>query len=200
MTSAALRALEDGDAPLDPDSGDSGARIEWLPLETLAYDGCQGETHLSLDLATGAQAMGWDLLALGLPAAHAPFRRGTFLQHLQCGARWRERGRIEAGDATLLDSPLGWGGRRLLALLWFACDEAAPAMLTEALLEAARQALPPLGGEVDAGVTRPAPGVVVLRALAHRVEPAWQLLQSVRATWRAAAWGLQAQPPRVWST
>jgi urease accessory protein len=42
--------------------------------------------------------------------------------------------------------------------------------------------------------------VIVLRALAQRVEPAMQLLQRVRAAWRAEAWGLAAEPPRIWRT
>jgi urease accessory protein len=41
---------------------------------------------------------------------------------------------------------------------------------------------------------------VVLRVLAHRVESAMQLLAQVRGAWRQAAWGLQAQPPRIWRT
>jgi urease accessory protein len=42
--------------------------------------------------------------------------------------------------------------------------------------------------------------LAVARVLAPRVEPAMRLLQAVRAAWRLAAWGLQAQPPRVWAT
>jgi urease accessory protein len=41
--------------------------------------------------------------------------------------------------------------------------------------------------------------VVVVRALAPQVEPAMQLLQQVRAAWRAALWQLDAEPPRIWS-
>jgi urease accessory protein len=34
--------------------------------------------------------------------------------------------------------------------------------------------------------------------LAERVEPAMALLVAVRAGWRDAAWGLAAEPPRIW--
>jgi urease accessory protein len=44
-----------------------GARLEWLPLETIAHRDCIAENRVSLQLAPGAEAMGWDLLALGLP-------------------------------------------------------------------------------------------------------------------------------------
>jgi urease accessory protein len=53
---------------------------------------------------------------------------------------------------------------------------------------------------VLAGATAPQRSVVVVRALAGRVEPAMQLLAAVRAAWRRAAWGLEAAPPRVWRT
>jgi urease accessory protein len=44
------------------------------------------------------------------------------------------------------------------------------------------------------------PQVLVLRLLADRVEPAMRLLQAVRGAWRRSAWGLDAEPPRVWRT
>ena len=47
----------------------AGARLEWLPMETIAYRGCQVHNSLHVDLAPGAQMLGWDVLALGLPAA-----------------------------------------------------------------------------------------------------------------------------------
>ena len=50
------------------------------------------------------------------------------------------------------------------------------------------------------GVTCPDQGVVVLRVLASRVEPAMALLQSVRAAWRREAWHLAPNPPRIWQT
>jgi len=51
---------------------------------------------------------------------------------------------------------------------------------------------------VVAGVTSTHAPVVVLRLLAGRVEPAMALLAAVRAAWRQAAWGLAANPPRIW--
>ena len=50
---------------------EEGARLEWLPLETLAYRQCRGRNRMSFSLAPGAQMMGWDVLALR-PAAPGP--------------------------------------------------------------------------------------------------------------------------------
>jgi urease accessory protein len=51
-----------------------------------------------------------------------------------------------------------------------------------------------------AGATSPQPGVIVVRALAGRVEPAMDLLQRIWRAWRPLAWDLVATAPRVWST
>ena len=48
---------------------DEGARLEWLPMEALCYSGCRAENRLTLSLEPGAQALGWDVTALGLPVA-----------------------------------------------------------------------------------------------------------------------------------
>lgn len=175
-----------------------GARLEWLPLETIAYRGCLAENHLQLQLDPGAEAMGWDLLALGLPAANEAFDRGSVLQHLEIPGHWLERGRIEATDGRLLDSPLGWAGRRVLATLWIAAGRDIAGARRDALLEAARTLVDASPLAASAGATSPRGRVVVLRALAERVEPALQLLMAVRAAWRQSAWALEAEPPRIW--
>ena len=75
-----------------------GARLEWLPLETIAFSGCLAENRLQLDLAAGAESIGWDVLALGLPAAGEAFTVGAFTQHMELPGCWLEHGRIAASD------------------------------------------------------------------------------------------------------
>jgi urease accessory protein len=178
----------------------AGSRCEWLPLETLAYHQCQAENRLELHLEPGAQAMGWDILALGLPAAERPFEAGRFLQHLALPGHWLERGLIDASDRVLLDSPLGWAGHRVLATLWWVSGDDRPEAQRESLAEAARTLIAASPLASISGATSPHPRVVVVRALADRVEPAMQLLVQIRAAWRQLAWGLQAETPRVWRT
>ncbi|WP_077032849.1 urease accessory protein UreD [Pelomonas sp. KK5] len=178
----------------------AGTRLEWLPLEALVYDAALAENRQRFELAPGAEMIGWDIAALGLPAAGKPFTRGHYLQQIELPGRWLERGRIDAGtDRALLDSPLGLAGRTVLATMWFAAGEALPAARREALLEAARAA----AGEHKAlpcGATAPEPGLVVLRLLADRVEPAFALLTQVWRAWRRQAWQLEPCPPRIWRT
>ncbi|KQW38180.1 urease accessory protein UreD [Rhizobacter sp. Root404] len=178
----------------------AGARLEWLPLETIAYSGCIAENLMRFDLAPGAEMIGWDLLALGLPNADQPFVRGRFTQSLALPRRWLERGVIDAADSLLLDSPLGWAGHRVLGTVWFAAGGALAAPRREALLEAARAAASADPLAAHAGATAVHDGIVVLRVLAPRVEPAMTLLTRIRAAWRELAWQLPATTPRVWRT
>jgi urease accessory protein len=178
----------------------AGARLEWLPLETIAYSGCIAENLMRFELAPGAEMIGWDLLALGLPTADQPFVRGRFTQALELPGRWLERGVIDAADALLLDSPLGWAGQRVLGTIWFAAGGALDAARREALHDAARGACADDALAARAGATAVHDGIVVLRVLAPRVEPAMALLTRVRAAWRESAWRLAATTPRVWRT
>ena len=98
----------------------AGARLEWLPLETIAYNGCDAVNRLEFDLADGAQLLAWDVTALGLSLAGQPFEHGSFTQHLQWPGRFLEHGVIAAQDCLLLDGDLGLAGQRCLASLVFA--------------------------------------------------------------------------------
>jgi urease accessory protein len=179
---------------------DAGARLEWLPMETLAYSGCQARSELRMELAPGAELIGWELLVLGLPAANQPFLNGSFTQQIEFPGHWLERGRVDASDRCLLQGPLGWAGSAVLGTAWFATGTAMSPKQRDELLACAREGVQGDPLAVRAGITAPQARVVVLRVLASGVEPAMQLMQRVRAAWRLAAWGLGAEPPRIWRT
>ena len=176
-----------------------GARLEWLPLEALCYNACNAENHLTLNLAPGAECMGWDVTALGLPHAGQPFETGRFVQHIEAPGLWLERGVIDAADHRLLESPLGLAGQRCMASLFFVVGTPLERARRDTALDAARAVMDAHALKASAGATSPNGQVLVVRALAPQVEPAMQLLRQVRAAWRAALWQLCAEPPRIWS-
>lgn len=178
---------------------DGGARLEWLPLEALYYSGCRAENRLRMELAPGAEVLGWDVAAFGLPQAQQPFVRGSVLQHLELDGAWLERGRIAADDRQLMDGPLGLAGRRCLASLFFASGGELPRGRREALLEAAREVIAAHPLAATAGATAPGPQVLVVRVLAPLVEPALQLMRAVRRAWRPLLWQLPPGEPRGWA-
>ena len=177
----------------------AGARLEWLPLEAIAYNACDAVNHLEFALAEGAQLLAWDVTALGLPLAGQPFGQGRFTQHLEWPGHFLERGVIGAQDRLLLDGALGLAGRRCLASLVFASGTPWPRGQREALLECTHELLESAPEDLAAGVTAPNANMLVLRALAPVVEPAMGFWQRAWALWRSQLWGLRGGAPRIWS-
>jgi urease accessory protein len=180
-------------------SMEPGSRLEWLPLEAICYSGCMAENRVTMDLLPGAELLGWDLTALGLPNANQPFVQGRFQQHIEVPGVWLERGLLEAGDTRLLDGPTGMAGHRCLASLFFVTGSPMVKSRKQAALDCAREVLAGHALSSTAGVTSPNPQVIVLRVLSPVVEPAMQLLRQVRSVWRSELWDLQPVEPRVWA-
>jgi UreD urease accessory protein len=87
----------------------AGARMEWLPLESICYSGCLADNRLTMALEPGAEMIGWDITALGLPHASQPFERGHFCQHIEvagAGAAARARQAADGQPAGFGRSPL----------------------------------------------------------------------------------------------
>jgi urease accessory protein len=178
---------------------EEGARLEWLPLEAICYSACRAENRLRIEAAPGAEFIGWDVAAFGLPGAGQPFERGSLLQHIEVPGVWLERGRIDAADTRLLNSPLGLAGHRCLASLFFVAGSPIERSRREVALDAARERMDACGLPLHAGATSPHDKVIVLRVLAPMVEPAMQLLRQVWQAWRATLWQMPASTPRIWS-
>lgn len=179
---------------------DDGARLEWLPLETICHSAALAENLLRFEIQPGGEMMGWDVVALGLPASGQAFEAGHYAQRIELPGVWLERATIRGDDHRLLDSPLGFAGHRVLATLWFAAGSPMSSDRRETLLDVAREMASNHELAQTVGCTSPHAEVVVLRLLAPRVEPAMQLLSSVWARWREVAWALGAVAPRVWRT
>lgn len=177
----------------------AGARLEWLPLETIVYNAALAENHLCFTLEEDAQMIGWDMLALGLPASSEPFERGHITQHVEWPGVWLERGTLDAQDKLLLSSPVGLAGHRVMATLWAASGTAWDTPQRQALLDSARECMGASPLAAWAGATSPEDRLVVCRVLAHRVEPVFALWRQIRAAWRQVMWSREANPPRLWS-
>lgn len=177
-----------------------GARLEWLPLESIAYPGCEGANEARFELAPGAELLAWDLTALGLPGAGQPFDSGRFTQHLEVPGRWLERGCIAADDALLMNGGLGLAGQRCLGTLVFASGAAIDRARRERALDAVRERIDAHPLRLQAGATAAQDDVLVLRVVAPMVEPASTLMRQCWAAWRRALWGLDGEAPRLWAT
>ena len=177
----------------------NNSRLEWLPLETLCYNGCQAENRLEMQLQEGAELLGWDITALGLPLAHSPFVQGRLVQHLELPGIWLERACLDATDTVLLDGPLGLAGNRCIASLFFVTGSPLQRQRRQQALEVARSTIAAHSLARTAAVTSPNPHTIVVRALAPLVEPAMHLLRHIRSAWRQELWQLADCSPRIWA-
>lgn len=175
-----------------------GARLEWLPLETLCYSACMAENRLIMNLGPQAELLGWDITALGLPGANLPFQHGQLQQHIEFPGVWLERGRIDATDRGLMDGPLGLAGQRCMASIFFVTGSTLARHRREAALDIAREIIGAHPLAATAGATSLSGQVLIVRVLAPLVEPAMDLMKHVRAAWRAHFWQLPAVNPRIW--
>lgn len=175
------------------------AKLEWLPLEALCYSGCKAHNHLRMHLEPGAELVGWDVTALGLPNANLPFEAGYLEQTLEVPGIWLERGHLKADDVRLIQGPTGLAGNSCMATMFFATGNVLDRNRKQALIDSAREAIAGHCLVSTAGATSPNPRVILVRVLSDRVEPAMQLLREIRKRWREIAWNLPATDPRIWS-
>lgn len=180
---------------------ESGATVEWLPQETIVFDGAIARMETAISLAADARLIAWDVLCLGRAAAGERFRQGRFDLALAIdrdGApAWRERGGFDGGDA-LLQSPAGWAGRTVCGTL-LAC---APDLLpqTSALLERCRDIHPADAALHSLSALPNGGGLIVARYLGDSSEAARHWLAALWCELRPACCGREAVVPRIWNT
>lgn len=173
-----------------------GAVLEWLPQESIVFDGACARMQTRVELAGDAHYIGSEILCLGRSAAGERFTRGQVAldTRLVRDGRplWIERGRF-AGDDALLSSPAGWAGASVNGTLLATSDGADVA----ALLAACRGVAPADGA---AHALTALPGLIVARYLGHNGEAARLWLAALWQVLRPALLGRPALPPRIWNT
>ncbi|ENO91513.1 urease accessory protein UreD [Thauera sp. 28] len=171
-----------------------GGVCEFLPQESIVYDGALGAVTTEVELGGSAVFIGAEMLCLGRTGSGERFGRGELAlrTRIRRDGRpvWLERGVLKGGGA-LLDSAVGLGGEPVSACLLIA----APAC-DAALLEAWR-AVEPVAGQ---GAVTLLPGLLVARWLGPACEPGRQWLTRLWSVARPAVAGRAAQVPRIWRT
>ncbi|MDO3388819.1 urease accessory protein UreD [Gilvimarinus sp. SDUM040013] len=89
------------------------AHLEWLPQETIIFNGANARLHTKLVAATDSTFTAWDIVCLGRPACNETFTTGSVHQDLEVWVdgvpKLIERNRIEGSDA-LMQRPWGLNG------------------------------------------------------------------------------------------
>lgn len=168
----------------------TGASLEWLPQETIIYEGAQVASQLWLELAAEARFLGWEMLTLGRPAANEGFTSGEVSMSWQIFRAgelfYRERLMI---DAQAFAANWGLSGHSACGTL-FAC----PA--TAVQLESVQQLI---GDSAGRGVTL-IDDMLICRALDTRADRLRDFFQLVWRTLRPDVVKRVACSPRIWAT
>ena len=169
-------------------------QLEWLPQETILFDGALADAGCEVDLAAQAGFIGWDIVCLGRTGSGERFTRGAyrFSTAVRRGGRllWLERGRIDGGG-RLLESPAGLAGKSVFGTMF-----ASILNFDEEILQTARKEQPPEG---DGTVTL-LPGIVLARYLGDSSEAARRYFTALWRILRPALAGREATEPRIWRT
>jgi urease accessory protein len=173
-----------------------GDLLEWLPQETIVYDGAGGHLALSADIGPMSRFIGWDILALGTGKGLTGGRLVQKIQLTRSGRLlWRERWSVCSPEGSRwLKSRLGLDGQTVTGLLWAMgredeSDELPP--LGEKIMT---QILP----RIRAGVTVRA-GLLLVRLLSCSAEKVRLCLEKVWGLIRRN-WGGAIYRPRIWNT
>jgi urease accessory protein len=165
-----------------------GATLEWLPQETIVFEGARLRRRVEADLADDARLLACEMVVLGRGASGERFTEGAVYD----GWRLRRDGKLLWADALALDGAppdiAGFGGATALATGIFAGPDAARR------LEASREVVE--AGTARAGVTV-VNGVLLARFLGE--PPAVRRgLMDWLAFMRQDALGGPRRLPRVW--
>ncbi len=178
---------------------EANASLEWLPQETILFDGSavHGLTHIKLH--DNSRFIGWEITCLGRPASGESFARGLFRQRLELykydEPLFIERALLEGGHAVL---QAAWG---LQSFTVTATMVTYPA--NKALLELARATLGEHAilnrNEALCSATL-VDEVLVCRYLGRHAEHAKKVFTSVWSVIRPAFLNREACAPRIWNT
>ena len=172
------------------------ARSEWLPQETIVYDGARAALATRIELAAEAELIAWEVTCLGRPACDERFTHGALGQRIEVQREGAplvlERARYQGGGAGM-DAAWGLGGQPVSGTLL--CVTAAD---PTPLLPDLRALLAAHAGE-EAVCSRLA-HALCCRYLGPSVERALLAFRAAWALLRQRCFGLSASAPRIWST
>jgi len=174
---------------------EAGACLEWLPQETIVFNGAVYRQDLRVELAPGASWLGWEITRFGRSARGERFVEGNWRSHTevwqQGNPQWIDRQWLPASEATF-SSPYGLAGQPVVGTLVLVGEAVSLQILEQAReLWSARQYV----GE--AGVTQLMSGLLCryrgasTEEVRHWFTEVWQLL-------RVNLFGRPIIKPRVW--
>jgi urease accessory protein len=175
-----------------------GARLEWLPQDTIVFEGAEVELATTVELEGDATFLGWEMICLGRPAAGDRFTRGGCRQRFEVFRDGRplviERLRVDGGGPL---QAAAWGLGAAAVNATVVCSPAGPDDL-----EQARAALGEVSGGADTVLVAATlvDGALVVRARGTDPATVRARIERLWTTLRPRVLGRPPCPPRIWLT
>jgi urease accessory protein len=171
-----------------------GASVEWLPQETIVYDGALADIRWEAHLAADARLIAWDIYCLGRTGSGERFANGRCRLQARLWRdgklAWIERGRIEPG-CIVAESAAGLAGEPVMGTMVVAAPRIEEAWLGEARELAPRRGL---------GACTRLPGLLLARYRGDSTEAAREYFTALWMRLRLPVLGHAAVAPRIWRT
>lgn len=176
----------------------AGACLEWLPQETIVFDGARVSQRQRIDLAADALWLGWEIVRFGRTARGEQFASGEWRSRLQVWQDgrllWHDPQQVVGGSA-MLTSPHGLGGCPVVGSFAVVGREVPPVLIDQA--RQAWQQRPQPDPAASAGVSQLMAGMVC-RYRGHSSLEARRWLTQVWHQTRATLLHRSPCLPRVW--
>jgi urease accessory protein len=175
----------------------AGAWLEWLPQETIIFDGARLRRRTIARIQDGGALLAGEILAFGRGASgesltHGLIQDGWEIRGSDGALIWKDVLRMDGDLAALLAHPASFDGARAYGTIIFAGAAA------RALLDVVRAELEKFAGLLRIGVTL-VRGILLVRILGRSVI---ELRQAYAALWsllRHRAADLPQLLPRLWA-
>jgi len=172
----------------------SNAVVEWLPQETILFNGSAVHSNTRVELNTDSTFIGWEITCLGRPASGEQFTRGLFRQQFEL---WKQRQPLVV-ERTLLQ-----GGQPVLHSAWGLQSFTVTATLIaypadNALLDMARCAI--VADDETLCSATLLQEVLICRYLGHHAEQAKAVFTMLWSAIRPALLKRNSCIPRIWKT
>jgi urease accessory protein len=176
------------------DVGEGGI-CEYLPQETILFDGAKASIGTKVSLSGDAVYLGWDIISLGRPACQESFDTGEIRQRVEIFRDgkpiWFEQFRLHGAEPAM-NTAFAFCAKPIVATMVYAgpADESALHAIRGAVGDTAKNLF---------SVSR-LERVIVCRYLGGRMSEAKTLFRKAWEVLRETGLGKPAAAPRIWAT
>ncbi|MGF1482064.1 MAG: urease accessory protein UreD [Cyanophyceae cyanobacterium] len=175
---------------------DAGACLEWVPQQTIIFNGAKYRQEVRVELSPGGNWLGWEITRFGRSARGEKFLQGDWRSHTEVWQQgkplWVDRQWLPAGKDTFFSSH-GLNGQPLVGSLIWIGQPVSPEIVTKA--RSIWNSLHPQG---EGGVTQTQGQGILCRYRGASVSEVQSWFMAVWQLLRLSFLQRSAIKPRVW--